>query len=178
MSSSELFDSARVISLWTQLLQLQLDLGYYENADSIAFPPTAGRVVDDTLCEELGLSEDVILLLKHLPCPLTIDEAYETPMLHDSMAVPFTDSEWIRNSRDPDRCWFAGGDTPLRPGSMKSGDIALVIAVDEPGHHLILDTEAGKLSDHPSISSPYSVRQSHARRPFNPQAQPASSSPA
>jgi hypothetical protein len=163
MSSSELFDSARVISLWTRLLQLQLDLGYYENNDSIAFPSTEGRTVDDTLCAELGLSKEVIFLLKHLPCPLKFDEAYETPMLHYSMAVPFTDSEWIRNSRDLDRCWFAGGDTPLRLNFMKSGDIALIIAVDEPGQHLILDTEAGKLSGLPNISSSYSVRQSHAR---------------
>jgi hypothetical protein len=153
MTSSVLFDSARVISLWTRLLQLQLDLGYYENDDSITFPPTEGRTVDDTLCEELGLSEEVISLLKHLPCPSTFDEAYETPIIHDSMAVPFTNNEWIRNSRDPDRCWFAGGDTPLRLDFMKSGDITLIISMDEPGHHLILDTEAGKSSKFPSVSS-------------------------
>jgi hypothetical protein len=143
MSSSE-FDVAKIIPLWTQLLQLQVDIGYHDHDDSISFPPSEGRAVDETLCQELGLADKVIFLLKHLPCPSTFDDAYDTPILYESMAVPFENNEWIRNSRDPERCWCAGGDTPLRLDFMKSGDITLVLAMDEPGHHLILDTEAGR----------------------------------
>lgn len=144
MSAPEPFDAEKIISLWTKLLQFQVDIGYYESDDSISFPPTKGRAVDETVCQELGLTDEVITLMKRLPCPSNFDEAYDTTILSDSMAVPFTDSEWIRNSRDPERCWFAGGDMPLRLDYMKPEDLSLVLAKDEPGCHLILDTKASQ----------------------------------
>ncbi|KAJ4369883.1 hypothetical protein N0V83_005647 [Neocucurbitaria cava] len=141
MSSTEPFDVDRIISLWTKILQLQVDIGYYPNDDSISFPPPGGRAVDETICQEFGLTDEVLSLLKRLPCPSNFDEAYETTIFEESMAVPLTDSEWIRNSRDPARCWYADADAPLR-SDLKPEELALVLVKDESGYNLILDTKA------------------------------------
>jgi hypothetical protein len=144
MPSSEPFDADKIIFLWTKLLQLQVDIGYYPNDDSISFPPPEGRDVDETLCQELRLTDEVILLLKRLPCPSNFDEAWETTIFYESMAVPFTDSEWIQSSRDPERHWSVDDDMPLRLDFMKPEELALVLEKDEPGYNLIIDTKASK----------------------------------
>jgi hypothetical protein len=144
MSTSEPFDVDKIVSLWTKLFELQVDLGYYPDEDSISFPPTEGRPVDETLCQELHLTEEVITLLKRLPCPQDFNEAWETQIFNESMAIPFTDNEWIRNSRDPERSWYANDNTPLRLDYLKPEELALVLYTDEPGYHLILDTKDSK----------------------------------
>ncbi|KAI8940613.1 hypothetical protein NX059_001885 [Plenodomus lindquistii] len=138
MSAFEPFDADKIISLWTKLLKLQIDIGYYPRADSISFPPPEGRNIDETVCNELGLSSEVISLMKRLPCPSNFDEAWETTIFDESIAVPFTDSEWIVNSRDPVNRWVR----PIRQDYMNPEDIALVVDKDESGYQLILDTKA------------------------------------
>ena len=142
MSFSEPFDANKIILLQTKLLQLQVDIGYYPNDDSISFPPPEGRAIDETLCQELRLTDEVILLLKRLPCPSDFDEAWDTTIFYESMAVPFTDSEWIQSSRDPERYWYANNDTPLRLDFMRPEELALVLVKGEPGYNLIIDTKA------------------------------------
>jgi hypothetical protein len=144
MSASEPFDADKIVSLWTKLFELQVDLGYYENDDSISFPPPEGRPVDEALCQELHLTEEVITLLKRLPCPRSFNEAWNTPIIYESFAVPFTQNEWIRNSRDPDHAMLAHNIDPLRLDYLKPEELALVLTKDEPGHHLILDTKDSK----------------------------------
>lgn len=145
MSSSEPLDADKIVCLWTKLFQLQVDLGYYPNADSISFPPPEGRTIDESVCQELGLTDEVVSLMKRLPCPSNFDEAYDTTLLCDTMAIPFDDTRWIRNSRDPERCWEIGHDAPARTDAMKPTELTLLVAQDEPGYHLILDTEDSKL---------------------------------
>ncbi|KAF2121006.1 hypothetical protein BDV96DRAFT_641643 [Lophiotrema nucula] len=154
MSASDPFDIDRIVSLWTELLNLQVKIGYYPREDSISFPPPEGRPVDEALCQELHLTEEVITLLKRLPCPSSFDEAWETPIFYESMAIPFTENEWIRNSRDPER-YLLGGIEPLRPDFMKPEELALVLMQDEPGHHLILDTKANTIRFFMVMIPPY-----------------------
>ncbi|KAF2127492.1 hypothetical protein P153DRAFT_432624 [Dothidotthia symphoricarpi CBS 119687] len=142
MSTSEPFNVDRIVSLWTELLQLQIDIGYYPTDDFISFPPPEGRPIDEKLCQELHLTDEVISLLKRLPCPPNFSEAYDTPIFDESMAVPFTDNEWIRNSRDLKRCWYANDNEPLRLDYLKPEELALVLEIDDTGRHLILDTKA------------------------------------
>ncbi|KAF2850218.1 hypothetical protein T440DRAFT_518333 [Plenodomus tracheiphilus IPT5] len=78
--------------------------------------------------------------MKRLTCPSTFDEAWETTISPESIAIPFTETESIRNSRDSDN-WCAGP-SGIRSDYMNPEDIALVVDKDEPGYHLILDTKA------------------------------------
>jgi hypothetical protein len=86
----------------------------------------------------------VIALLKRLPCPSHFDEAYDTTIFYETMAVPFTDDECIRNSRDPERCFYADEDMPFQPELLKPEELALVVVKGKPGYTLILDTRARK----------------------------------
>jgi hypothetical protein len=144
MSSSGPFEVDKIVSLWTKLLELQVDIGYYPNDNSISFLPPEGRAVDETLCRDLRLTAEVISLLNRLPFPSNFDEAYDTTIFYESMAVPFTDDEWIRKSRDPERCFYADEDMSFRSDFLMPGELALVLAKDEPGYNLILDTRASK----------------------------------
>lgn len=144
MPTSEPFDADEIISLWTQLLELQVNIGYYPNDDCISFPPPEGRTVNEALCQQLRLTDDVITLLKRLPCPKDFDEARDTEIVYDTMAVPFTEDEWILNSRDHERCLYSDDDMPHRPDLLKPEELALLVATDEAGYHLILDTKASK----------------------------------
>jgi hypothetical protein len=143
MSSSEPFDADKIISLWTKLLTLQIDLGFYSDEDSISFPPPEGRPVDETICQELNLSGEVIALMKRLPCPSTFDEAWHSTIFNESVAIPFTDSEMIRSSRDLENRGSGPGGL-FRPDYMNPEDLVLVIEKDESGYHLILDTKASR----------------------------------
>lgn len=143
MSVSEPFNVDKIISLWTELLTLQIDLGFYSDNDAISFPPPEGRHIDEVVCDQFGLSDDVISLMRRLPCPSTFDEAWESTVFNESMAIPFTDSDWVRRSRDLENCWSGPGG-PVRADYMNSGDLCLVVDKDETGYHLILDTKESK----------------------------------
>jgi hypothetical protein len=83
VSAREPFDAGKIVDLWTDLLTLQVSLGYYSGEeeayrDPISFPPAEGRPIDEALCQELGLST----LMKRLPCPSTFDVAWDIPALN------------------------------------------------------------------------------------------------
>lgn len=147
VSAREPFDAEKIVDLWTQLLTLQVNLGYYSSEEEIygepiSFPPAEGRSMDEALCTELALSERVIALMKRLPCPSSFDVAWDMPVFNESMAVPFTESESIRSSRDLER--LCGGAAACRQEYMSPDDLALVVDKDETGYHLILDTKESK----------------------------------
>ena len=59
------------------------------------------------------------------------------------MAMPYTNNKSIIHGRDPDTVGFASLDEVNRMYLLTS-DIALAVAMDEPGVHVILDTEASE----------------------------------
>ena len=140
MSASEPFDADKIVSLWSELLTLQIALGYYPDSSSISFPPPEGRAIDEAICQEYSLSSEVITLMKRLPCPSSFDDAWDTTIFNESVAVPFAENKYIRNSRDPDNSWSGS----FRPDYMHPSDLALVLEKDESGYHLILDTKASR----------------------------------
>jgi hypothetical protein len=146
MPTSEPFDADKIIALWTELLSLQIDLGYYPNEGAISFPPLEGRPIDEAICREFNLSSEVVSLMKRLPCPSTFDGAWDTPIFNESVAVSFADSTMIRGSRDLENRWIGPGEH-VRPDYMNPEDLTLVMEKDESGHHLILDTKASRQPD-------------------------------
>ena len=143
MPASELFDADRIIALWTELLTLQIDLGYYSNKGAISFPPPEGRPIDEAICREFNLSSGVVSLMKQLSCPLTFDEVWDTPIFNESVAVSFADSTMIRGSRDLENHWIGPGEH-VRPDYMNPEGLRLVMEKDESRYHLILDTKASR----------------------------------
>jgi len=168
MSISEPFDAAKIIALWTKLFELQVDLGYYENNNAISFPPPEGRPVDEALCQELHLSEEVITLLKRLPCPRNFDEAWETPIIYESFAIPLAENKWIRESRDPERCRLPEPDKPLRLDYLKPEELALVLFKDQAGHNLILDTKDNTVRFFVASKPPFDPVEGQEDRYSNP----------
>lgn len=143
MPTPEPFDAEKIITLWTELLTLQIDLGYYPDEGAISFPPPEGRPIDEAMCQEFNLSSEVVTLIKRLPCPSTFDGAWDTPIFNESVAVSFADSTMIRGSRDLENRWIGPGEC-VRPDYMNPEDLTLVMEKDESGYHLIPDTKASK----------------------------------
>ncbi|KAK6001129.1 hypothetical protein QM012_003212 [Aureobasidium pullulans] len=134
--SNKPYDEPQIIALITEYYHLLFLLNYITPHD-IDSPPPEGREIDETLCQSLNLTPEVISLMRHIPCPISeglmLEHELLIPMSH---ANSFVDSNLIEVGRDPElgeNKWF-----------LKSTDVALSIMGDE-GQYLVLDTAKNTL---------------------------------
>jgi hypothetical protein len=129
--SDEAYDEQKVIDLVTEYYQLLFSLCYL-SADDVDFPPPEGREIDPELCESLGLTPEVISLMRRLPCPRE-----EGVMLGYQMFIPgsfansFVNNKLIELGRDPE--------IAERLDFLAPAHIALSI-MDDEGACLVLDS--------------------------------------
>ncbi|KEQ65600.1 uncharacterized protein M437DRAFT_16834, partial [Aureobasidium melanogenum CBS 110374] len=130
------YSESQIIALITEYYHLLFSLNYLLPKD-IDFPPPVGREIDQTLCQSLNLTPEVISLMQHIPCPCS-----EGLMLEHELLIPqshancFVDAKLVKLGRDPEvgeNEWF-----------LKATDVALSVMGDE-GQYLVLDTEKNTL---------------------------------
>ncbi|KAF4625265.1 hypothetical protein G7Y89_g12906 [Cudoniella acicularis] len=93
------YDEDTIISLVTELYKIFTKLNYIR-LDFIQYTPPNGHRVNEALCFKLGLDPRVILLLKKLPHPISLEPSQEFELIPGSKAVVITDDEVLNEGRD------------------------------------------------------------------------------
>jgi hypothetical protein len=136
MTPTDLYDEAKIVSLFTEIYKLQHLLCYYPDQSVIYAPPT-GHQIDEATCDRVKLSSAVISLMKKIPYPKDSEEiAYSYPFINHSTAAVYTEVECIIAGRDPENYNLG---KPLRADVFKPSEIALTFAKRD-GVNIILDT--------------------------------------
>jgi hypothetical protein len=144
MAKHESYDEDKIVSLWSEIFQLQQALEYYPSPDSIEHAPPEGHRINLDTCEKLKLSPRVISLMKRLSYPRDFDTAHDFPTFERSVAIPYTQDDQIVFARDPDTCFSLNDEEEVNTEFLRPAEIALVVCLDEGGFHLILDTDASR----------------------------------
>lgn len=154
MSTTSPYNEATIVSLIKEHYSLLISLSYLR-ASQIVNPPPSDHVINEKLCNSLGLDAAVISLMKKIPY---IDGPYSDGKLDEdasaygcllfpgswtgSMAYSFLRDDDIMESRDPE----ATGTRGYRLNYLLSHDVALAHNLRD-GMTLVLDTKASMTSN-------------------------------
>lgn len=156
MSTTSPYNEATIVSLIEEYYSLLLSLSYLR-ASQIVNPPPSDHLINEKLCNSLGLDTAVISLMKKIPYidgPYSasdgeLDEeasAYGCLLFPGSwtgsLAYSFLRDDDILESRDP----YATGTQGYRLNYLLSHDVALAHNLRD-GMTLVLDTKASMTSN-------------------------------
>lgn len=145
MTEREPYDEAEIVSMWTEIYNIQKALDYYP-PDAIIEAPPDGHAINEEQCQKLNLSPAVISLMKRLPYPREEEDeiGHHYPVLADSMALDYTNDKQIVYGRDPDN--YMGCVTgEVNTEFLLPSELLLVIANQRDlGYHVVLDTATSK----------------------------------
>ena len=136
---SEPPDVDETVALRTQLLTLQIDLGYCTDEEAVSLFPPEGRPIEEAICQKLN-SNLVLLPLKRLPCLSTFDEAWNTPS--STSLPPFSFEENFLNRELRSLESHLGPDDYTLLDYMNHEERPDVPEKDELGHDLNLNSRA------------------------------------
>ncbi|KAG8161964.1 hypothetical protein KVR01_007729 [Diaporthe batatas] len=168
MSTTSPYNEAMIVSLIKEYYSLLISLSYLR-ASQIVSPPPSGHVINEKLCNSLGLDAAVISLMKKLPYidgPYSAGDgqldqdasAYGCLLFPGSwtgsLAYSFLRDDDIMESRDP----YATGTQGYRLNYLLGHDIALAHNLRD-GMTLVLDTKANTVrmldnNDSPEVVNP------------------------
>lgn len=149
MSIRSAYDEATIVSLIKEYYSQLISLSYLHALQVINAPPS-NHVINELICNQLGLDAAVISLMKKLPYidgPYTDGEldwdasAYGCMLFPGAEAYSFLRDHDIIESRDPE----SDGRMGFRLNYLLSHDIALAHNLRD-GMTLVLDTKASMTS--------------------------------
>ncbi|KAJ5712753.1 hypothetical protein N7493_009221 [Penicillium malachiteum] len=148
------YDEKLIVDNFHELYRLLIQLGYFKSED-ILFPGHERHSINEELCQELNLSQEVVSLMKKLPYPV---DGYHKPILWQSRAFEYYRDEDILNGRDPEQ---ADTGNELRKDFLLPHEIALTCWLDD-GISVILDTKENTIRVIDESDPVHNYRESHA----------------
>lgn len=148
MGTHSSYNEATLVSLIKEYYALLVSISYL-HASQIVNPPPSDQIINESICNQLGLDAAVTSLMKKIPYidgPYSdgeLDEeasAYGCMLFPGSRAYSFLRDYDIIESRDPE----ADGTEGVRLNYLLSHDIALAHNLRD-GMTLVLDTKASMI---------------------------------
>ena len=90
-----------IVGLMTELYKLLVELCYITD-DDIDWAPMEGHLINEILCEEIGIEEAVVSLMRRLPYHKDNRTYYGFFLFPQSKPYRYVDDDHIRNGRDPE----------------------------------------------------------------------------